>query len=61
MPIAAVALLLFAFVTLFEAQTGGYMDFTLSGVDMQEKIMTRDSKTVHLVAMVSHRRSELLS
>jgi hypothetical protein len=62
--IAAVfSLLIFGFIALLglnvvgialelEKQSGGYVDFTWTGVDLQEKIMKKDDKTVHLVGMM---------
>jgi hypothetical protein len=52
LPIFALTLLLAAMGSMIEKQTGGYLQFTSSGIDVRETIMRRDTKTVRLVGMV---------
>jgi len=52
LPILAGALGLFAIAAVLEAESGGYLDVTSSGIDVRETILTKDEKTVYLVGMM---------
>jgi len=52
LPVVGFAILMVAFGSTIEKQTGGYLDFTSSGIEVRETILTREHKTVRLVGMV---------
>lgn len=51
-PILGGGLMLFGFAQMIELQTGGYVDFTSSGINLRETVLEKDGKTVRLVAMM---------
>ena len=52
MPLLGALLLLVAFGSMMEKQTGGYLQFTSSGIEVRETILRKDNKTVRLIGMV---------
>jgi hypothetical protein len=54
LPLAAAALVAFGFLTALEHETGNYLDLTASGIDVRESVLTKDGRTVRLVAMAHY-------
>ncbi len=52
MPVLGVGLLLYAFGSMVEKQTGGYLQFTSAGIEVRETILRKGDKTVRLIGMV---------
>ena len=52
MPIVGAGLLLYAFGSMIEKQTGGYLQFTSDGIEVRETILRKGNKTVRLIGMV---------
>ena len=52
MPVFGAGLLLYAFGSMIQTQTGGYLQFTSAGIEVRETVLRKGSKTVRLIGMV---------
>ncbi len=52
MPVIGIGLLLYAFGSMVEKQTGGYLQFTSTGIEVRETILRKGNKSVRLIGMV---------
>lgn len=50
--IAAPVVVATSFLTLIEQQTGGYLHFSWTGIEVQKVVLVKDDRTVHLVGMM---------
>jgi hypothetical protein len=54
LPLAALLGAALALAVLIERETAGYVDFTPSGIDVRESVLTKDDRTVLLMAMAHY-------
>ncbi len=50
--IAAPVVVATSFLTLIEQQTGSYLHFSWTGIEVQKVVLVKDDRTVHLVGMM---------
>jgi hypothetical protein len=54
LPVVAAGIALLLLAAVLERQTGGYLDVTRTGVDVRERVLTKDGRTVVLKAMAHY-------
>ena len=52
LPVVLGALGLMLVASIMEQQSSGFIDFTGSGIDIQERVLAKEGKTVHLIGMM---------
>ena len=53
-PLLGLVIVVLGFLSALERETGGYLDLTASGIDVRESVLTKDGRTVVLVAMAHY-------